>query len=337
LLNKCEGIKAYFITEEKEGEYNPSTWSDFGVAPEDMRQAFSCSPNVIIEVCMQLTKEFLIYIKSKNIKIIKYEMSNKYVLSMEKMLAGSELMSNSNEAVFDEIWTTPQHVNTCKSFLKYDYNCDNFSVVPHVWSPMFIEYAFSLTNSDIIGYHSTSPEKRIGVFEPNLNIVKTAVFPMIIINNAYKKDPKNIKEVWITNTTKMKDNKKFVRLANKMIPDNKSIASFESRYKFARFASQHTDIVVTHQWENGLNYLYCEALYLKYPLVHNSTFFKDTGYYYPNFDADLAGDALLDAINNHDKNIDEYNKKCEEMIWRHSIDNPEIIELHRNKILEAIK
>jgi hypothetical protein len=302
-----------------------------------MRQALSCNPNVVIEVCIQLTKEFLSYIKNKNIKLISYEMSNKYVLVVEKMLAGVEFISNHSEATFDAIWTTPQHTHTNESFLKYVYNCDNFSVLPHIWSPIFVEYIFEKGNFKNKGYAPGTTEKRIGVFEPNINIVKTAVFPMIIINNSYKKDPKNIKEVWITNTTKMKDNKKFVRLANKMIPDNKKIASFEGRYRFAYFASQYIDIVLTHQWENGLNYLYYEALYLKYPFVHNSAFLKDVGYYYPDFDANLGGDALLDAINNHDENIDEYNKKCDEIIWKHSIDNPEVIEAYRNKILEVLK
>ncbi|QQX88401.1 DUF2827 family protein [Cupriavidus necator] len=47
-------------------------------------------------------------------------------------------------------------------------------------------------------------------------------------------------------------------------------ASFEARYSTPYFLARFTDVVVTHQWENGLNYLYYEAAYGRYPLVHNS-------------------------------------------------------------------
>jgi hypothetical protein len=47
---------------------------------------------------------------------------------------------------------------------------------------------------------------------------------------------------------------------------------------------REVDAVITHQWENDLNYLYWDVLSLGYPLVHNSSRIKDAGYYYPDFD-----------------------------------------------------
>ena len=41
-----------------------------------------------------------------------------------------------------------------------------------------------------------------------------------------------------------------------------------------RFLSENTDIVLSHQVHNELNYLYLDALYAHYPLVHNSPYFK---------------------------------------------------------------
>ena len=53
----------------------------------------------------------------------------------------------------------------------------------------------------------------------------------------------------------------------------------------------------THQWENAQNYLYYDALYGGYPLVHNSEFLQreGMGFFYPGFEASLGGNALLEA------------------------------------------
>ena len=63
----------------------------------------------------------------------------------------------------------------------------------------------------------------------------------------------------------------------------------QSNYCRARFPvyellGQFVDTVVVHHWENGLNYLYYDVLYGGYPLIHNSEFLKDVGYYFDAFD-----------------------------------------------------
>ena len=79
------------------------------------------------------------------------------------------------------------------------------------------------------------------------------------------------------------------------------------------FLSRYTDIVLAHQWENGLNYAYNDALYGGYPFVHNSTLLpKGVGYYYEGFDAFHGADVLLNVIDNHDKHHEEL---CEKSQW----------------------
>jgi hypothetical protein len=64
--------------------------------------------------------------------------------------------------------------------------------------------------------------------------------------------------------------------------------------------SEYGDVVLSHQWENGLNFLYIDALYLRYPLVHNSPYFKECGYYYPESVLDDAVERLAyDMPNTH--------------------------------------
>jgi hypothetical protein len=99
------------------------------------------------------------------------------------------------------------------------------------------------------------------------------------------------------------------------------------------FLSQHTDIVVSHQWENPLNYAYLDALYLGYPLVHNAWMIKDAGYYYDEFDVDSGVKQLTKAIYKH--NQEEYDLRSEKVLKRYSSDTPELIEQY-DKLIENL-
>ena len=49
---------------------------------------------------------------------------------------------------------------------------------------------------------------------------------------------------------------------------------------------------------------------------------QDCGYYYDEFDLPTAVKQLKRAILEHDSNMEEYNKKADECIWRFHVDNP---------------
>ena len=61
-------------------------------------------------------------------------------------------------------------------------------------------------------------------------------------------------------------------------------AVFLGRHDTPRFLAENTDIVVSHQWENPLNYFYLEVCWQGFPLVHNATLCADLGYYYQGND-----------------------------------------------------
>ena len=78
---------------------------------------------------------------------------------------------------------------------------------------------------------------------------------------------------------------------------------------------------MSHQQDNALNYLYLEALYLGLPLLHNSEFIADYGYYYPDNDIDIALDNLNKIINYHSNNIENYRSKSREILEKFSYKN----------------
>ena len=62
------------------------------------------------------------------------------------------------------------------------------------------------------------------------------------------------------------------------------------------------------------------------PLVHNSEFLKDVGYYYPDYDIQLGAAQLLRALTEHDTNIETYKARASTLLWQFSPDNPLVKE-----------
>jgi hypothetical protein len=67
--------------------------------------------------------------------------------------------------------------------------------------------------------------------------------------------------------------------------------------------------VVSHQWQTDQNYSYLDALHGDYPLVHNSPWLRDAGYYYPDFDIAEGTRQLLQAVHTHDAQLDDYRAR----------------------------
>ena len=76
--------------------------------------------------------------------------------------------------------------------------------------------------------------------------------------------------------------------------------------------------IISHQHLNALNYTYLEALYYGFPLIHNSTFFKDVGYYYKDFAMLQASKMTKLAIETHNDNLGTYLDAGKEKIWEYS-------------------
>ena len=103
--------------------------------------------------------------------------------------------------------------------------------------------------------------------------------------------------MFITNAWQFREKPHFQSLAVSLEASKAGVMTAEGRFVGPQFIANHCDAIVTHHWENGLNYLYYEVLFGGYPLIHNSEFLRDYGYYYKDFDAESsAADALLQGV-----------------------------------------
>jgi hypothetical protein len=267
------------------------------------------------------------YLRDRGCKIVSYNCGNDYVINMENIIFNRQDQALEFPQV-DEIWSIPQLMNTNKHYWRIIQNTETVKEVPFVWHHMFLDdHINELKNMGKEPYYTPAKGgKRISVFEPNINVVKFSMYPMLILEQTYRDDPSLIYKAKITNTQKVRESKQYSSLMLHMGIVKKNIATFENRFPVAWFLAEHTDIVLSHQWENPLNYAYLDALYMKYPLVHNAYMIKDVGYYYEGFDVIDGSDKLKYAIKYHDENLEEYDKKSQKTLWKYNADNPEVVQ-----------
>ncbi len=142
--------------------------------------------------------------------------------------------------------------------------------------------------------------------EPNINVVKFCFYPALIAELAYRERPDDIKLLQVTNAQHIATNcKEFISLINQLDIVHNHKAVFLGRFDTPTYLSEHTDIVVSHQWENPLNYFYLEVCWQGYPLVHNATLCTDLGYYQDNNVSDRAR-RVVEAIDFHDSQLAQY-------------------------------
>ena len=291
--------------------------------------------NIIFVLGTEITDEQYYTLKNNNCKIVHYNCGSSYILDMQSVLFGeTETPKRIYRHIPDSVWLIPQNYETNKHYFETIYKKECVEI-PFVWSNLFIENALKELN--INGYYTPTTEpKRISIFEPNLDIVKYSMYPILITEKVYNEYPDLIKHLYVTNALKIMNNKLFINTMNYLDIIRNGITTFEDRYTTPYFLETYTDIVISHQMYNPLNYAYLDALYLNYPLIHNASMIKDGGYYYDGFDAEQGKEKLLYALTQHDLNMEEYNKRSRIVLDRYLPTNKESIDKYDRLIIELL-
>lgn len=289
--------------------------------------------DLLILIGSQVTDNDINNIHKNNGKVVFYQCGSNYILNMEDVLFKEEDNNFKYTKLTDEIWMIPQNEYINYHYLKVMHNTHTV-VVPFVWGSKFLDMEKeNLPNKAV--YNRSVGSKRISIFEPNINVVKFFMYPLLIAERLNKINPTLIKTVFVTNTLRYTKNKKFSNLVTNLDISKSKIATFEKRYITPYFLAHHTDVVVSHQWGNPLNYAYLDALYLGYPLVHNADFCKEAGYYYEGFNIEEGANQLQKAIEEHDKYIDEYNYRSSTVLKRYKYDNPHTV-VYYDKLIHNV-
>jgi hypothetical protein len=86
---------------------------------------------------------------------------------------------------------------------------------------------------------------------------------------------------------------------------------------------------------NPLNYLYLDAAYMGYPVLHNAPMCKDLGYYYEGSSTKEGAERLNWILENHDNNLEAYKERTQAVLHRYSVENPELVNTY-DKLIENL-
>lgn len=313
------------------------TGLDFGgldvelVKPRDVSHQL----DVVIEMGAQLQVDWLKYMKTLGKKLIMCFVGNVYAGLCETPIFNQPSGHIFNGGPYDEVWILPKDDKTAKPLLRTLMRAPVYSM-PHIWSPHFVDRRIAALAQEGIqfGYQAgRRTDWRLAILEPNISVVKSCHYPMLVADEFYRAQPDAVKHMFVINSMHMKEHSTFVHFANSLDLVRHHKATFEPRVELPSFLAQHTDAVISHQWENPQNYLYYDVLYGAYPLIHNSPMLGDAGYYYPEFDSATGGRVLHQAWREHDANLDSYRAKANALLQRVSIDNPANLDAYVERLL----
>ncbi|KIG05781.1 Protein of unknown function DUF2827 [Burkholderia sp. MR1] len=279
--------------------------------------------DVVFEMGGALDTQWLDLMRARGKKVVYYCCGQPYVGLIEAPVFEKPVHVMRPDR-YDEIWLMPKD-RLSVPLMRSLHRCD-VHLIPFIWHPQFLEQRIAEVNEHGLQYGyqprsdaSMAPEQkpqgfRVAIFEPNISVVKTSSIPMLICEEAYRADQSSVSAMHALNTLHMKDHPTLNHLANSLDIVKAGKAIFHARNDIAGFMAQFSDAVVSHQWGNDQNYLYLDVLYGGYPLIHNSPWMRDAGYYYPGFDAQEGGRQLLLAAREHDSSLADYRARAQRVI-----------------------
>jgi hypothetical protein len=299
--------------------WNSTRWPT--VTFEDAKDSL----DVLIELGGQVSAEQTAYIHQRGTRLVSYCCGVEYVNAMQSMLFdrplwGDGLFINQH---YDAVWVIPQVAQTSLHFFQ-TLRRRPVEIVPFVWDPVFLqERARRLAHAG--EYRPRSGPRRLSVMEPNHDVVKFCLYPALIAEEAYRRSPDAVAVLQVTNTGHLANrNPEFGALMRQLdlVRDHKAV--FMGRHETPQFLAEMTDVVVSHQWANPLNYFYFDVCWQGFALVHNANLCRDLGYYYEGNDVVAGCAQLLHAMQHHDDAWQDYTLRQRQVIARHLPGDPAV-------------
>ena len=277
--------------------------------------------HTFIEVGMSLNAITRAHLRSIGAKIVKLYLGNILNIDIETVQNFKSIFFyHHNVGEFDEIWTSPHYKQHIDAALLNRTEISHGRVVPYVWDSCFITQYGNKENIEWIPSNCMD----IVIMDPNISFQKCYLYSLLLVEAYHKKYPEWKGNVHIINGDKIAINphaKNFIlpslTLQNRIVlHERKNIHTILTENRSACF--------ITHQWNNDFNYMTLELMYCNYPILHNSEGWNHYGYYYDINKWNDAIDTLHNALTTHNRTLNIYKHHAANLIWKHSIHNPEI-------------
>jgi hypothetical protein len=294
--------------------------------------------DVLIELGGQIDAAQTGHLKRRGAWLVSYCCGFEYVHAMESVLFGTPgpgdgLFVNPR---YDAIWAIPQVAPQNAAYFA-TLRRRPVQVVPFVWDPFFLTARAAAYPHEGCYIAKPAGPRRLTVMEPNLNVVKFCLYPIFIAEEAFRRRPWLVSHLHVTNAERLaRESREFFALMSQLDIVRQQRASFIGRFDTPQFLAEHTDAVISHQWENALNYFYLEVCWQGYPLVHNAHLCSDLGYYYPANDLDAGCTQLLAALDGHDARAADYLQQQRRLIARYLPGDPALTAAYEDLLARLV-
>ena len=288
------------------------------------------SYSIIFEVASMLDEAAMDICRKNNIKVVSINYGSFLFYLMEGLLYKGETPTAVHIEGRD-VLISP-HYNFGKEFLK-NVTGQNIMTIPYIWEPWFIDGTLLKESKINEKFSKEINKKNVVSLEPNISIAKTCIVPLIIAEGLELSDSSKIDSMTLFGTKHLNERTTFNKLYSNTELYKSGKLVIENRYSISGlFNTKRIGTIVSNHFYNDLNYVTLEALYLGFPIIHNSEFCKEGGYYYDGFNTKLGTELLDRAISTDDHLSDEKIKNAKEIIYGYSINNPSTQRAYRELI-----
>jgi len=267
-------------------------------------------------------------------KLVSYVAGNVMAFNFEALAHGRHSGDQIVEHGFDATWLLPQHWHMCRSYQEMICS-DEVHQIPPIWDPVVLNGMSAVLGKNNFWRPPADGRFTIGCFDPNVNVLKTFHLPLLVTEEAYRIDPAPIEKLLLFSALRFTASRHVSEMITATDIGRDRKVSLEDRHWLAHVMGHPVQAVVTHQWENKINYLYYEILYLGWPLIHNAPDLMDVGYYYNDFDPQDGGRRLAQALKEHGDTRLRQREAIRETLWGVSIDDPDVQERY-SALLESV-
>ncbi|MBS0344470.1 MAG: DUF2827 domain-containing protein, partial [Proteobacteria bacterium] len=314
-LRNCPQVREVLLVNTTAVPVGPALPWDLQRWPTTHWEGAKDRVDVLIELGGQIDAAQTDYLKQRGARVVSYCCGFEYVSAMESVLFdrrlwGENLFVNRR---YDDIWMVPQVERISRPYFEV-LRHQQARPVPFVWSPVFLEQrAAHLPDGG--RYRPRGGQRRLSVMEPNINVTKFCFYPVLIAELAYRARPEAIALLQVTNAERIaRQSPEFITLMNELDIVREHKAVFLGRHDTPTFLAEHTDIMVSHQLENPLNYFYLDVAWQGFPLVHNASLCADLGWYYEANEVAQGAQHVLGIIDGFDAQHLAYRERQRKLI-----------------------
>lgn len=206
-------------------------------------------------------------------------------------------------------------------------------LMPYAWSPTLLSKYMNDHDLDIYCKNERYASQKLTLccFEPNLNVTKNCACPLLMMDSFYRKHPDRVRKCFIFCSKQLLDHRSFRDFVTFLDVFKDGLVEFYPRMAFPEIMKQMQQlnpVIIGHQIYNDQNYLSLEALYLGYPLVHNSNSIRNAGFFYEGWQLH-DGVRELEVVSESffkPEFFASYLRRCRKVLADHATDNPTLLE-----------